>query len=286
MPPLDPKAAYRGRDLLEPGALQKAMLDSSALSVIAVDAAGVVQVFNAGAERMLGYARAEVQGKLTPHDLCDGYEAVIFAASRGNEDRYEVTFVRKDGSRFPAVVCVAALRAGEAQIVGYLLIAIDKAARRIDPPGEAPAVENRSRAFRLLYVDNQPASVALVEHFVSARSDVALVRAADASAALKLARAERPGAILLNLELPGLDAIAFMKRVRAEPATRNTPIIALSARDGRDDVTKGLEAGFFHYLTEPLAAAPFLDALQEALEFVARERAEEDEPLSRAAHSH
>src|SRR6184192_949914 len=103
--------------LLKTGALQNAIFNSANFSSIATDAKGVIQIFNVGAERMLGYAADEVMNEITP-----GFEALVFKASRGIEDIYELTYIRKDGSRFPAVVSVTALRDAGDAIIGYLLI--------------------------------------------------------------------------------------------------------------------------------------------------------------------
>src|SRR6202161_1732 len=137
--------------LLKTGALQKAIFNSANFSSIATDAMGVIQIFNVGAERMLGYAAVEVVNKLTPADISDpqeviarakelsaelgtsitpGFEALVFKASRGIEDIYELTYFRKDGSRFPAVVSVTALRDDQGGIIGYLLIGTDNTARK------------------------------------------------------------------------------------------------------------------------------------------------------------
>lgn len=132
-------------------ALQNAIFNSANFSSIATDAKGVIQIFNVGAERMLGYTSADVINKITPADISDpqeviarakelsaelstpitpGFEALIFKASRGIEDIYELTYIRKDGSRFPAVVSVTALRDAQNAIIGYLLIGTDNTARR------------------------------------------------------------------------------------------------------------------------------------------------------------
>ena len=137
--------------LLKAGALQSAIFNSANFSSIATDAAGVIQIFNVGAERMLGYAAAEVVNKITPAAISDseeiiarakalsvelgtpitpGFEALVFKASRGIEDIYELTYIRKDGSRFPAVVSVTALRDAQGAIIGYLLIGTDNTARK------------------------------------------------------------------------------------------------------------------------------------------------------------
>src|SRR5476651_2631702 len=137
--------------LLKAGALQNAIFNSANFSSIATDAKGVIQIFNVGAERMLGYTAAEVMNKITPADISDpqeviarakalsielgttitpGFEALVFKASRGIEDIYELTYIRKDGSRFPAVVSVTALRDAQDAIIGYLLIGTDNTASK------------------------------------------------------------------------------------------------------------------------------------------------------------
>ena len=138
--------------LLQAGALQNAIFNSANFSSIATDAKGVIQIFNVGAERMLGYEALEVMNKITPADISDpqeliarantlsmelstpitpGFEALVFKASRGIEDIYELTYIRKDGSRFPAVVSVTALRDAQDSIIGYLLIGTDNTARKL-----------------------------------------------------------------------------------------------------------------------------------------------------------
>ncbi len=138
--------------LLKAGALQSAIFNSANFSSIATDAKGVIQIFNVGAERMLGYTALEVMNKITPADISDpqeivarakslsvelatpitpGFEALVFKASRGIEDIYELTYIRKDGSRFPAVVSVTALRDAQEAIIGYLLIGTDNTARKL-----------------------------------------------------------------------------------------------------------------------------------------------------------
>ncbi len=137
--------------LLKANPLQNAIFNSANFSSIATDEKGVIQIFNVGAERMLGYTAAEVLNKVTPADISDpqevieraralsrelstpitpGFEALVFKASRGIEDIYELTYIRKDGSRFPAVVSVTALRDLRGIIIGYLLIGTDNTARK------------------------------------------------------------------------------------------------------------------------------------------------------------
>jgi PAS domain-containing protein len=75
-------------------------------------------------------ARAEGVERRTGTPITPGFEALVFKASRGIEDIYELTYIRKDGSRFPAVVSVTALRDAEDAIIGYLLIGTDNTARK------------------------------------------------------------------------------------------------------------------------------------------------------------
>jgi PAS domain S-box-containing protein len=147
---VDPEVRHT-ETLLKTGALQNAIFNSANFSSIATDAKGVIQIFNVGAERMLGYTAAEVTNKITPADISDpqevvarakalsvelgtkitpGFEALAFKASRGIEDIYELTYIRKDGSRFPAVVSVTALRDAQHLVIGYLLIGTDNTARK------------------------------------------------------------------------------------------------------------------------------------------------------------
>ncbi len=137
--------------LLKTGALQNAILTSANFSIIATDEKGIIQLFNVGAERMLGYQAAEVVNRINPSDIHDpaevsaramalsaelgttiapGFEALAFKASRGIEDNYELTYICKDGSRFPAIVSITALRDDADDIIGYLLIGTDNSVRK------------------------------------------------------------------------------------------------------------------------------------------------------------
>ncbi|WP_363495568.1 sensor histidine kinase [Burkholderia sp. LMU1-1-1.1] len=141
----------RQASLLKTGALQDAIFNSAYFSSIATDERGVIQIFNVGAERMLGYKALDVVNRITPADISDpleliaraaslsdeldtpispGFDALVFKASRGIEDIYELTYIRQDGSRFPAIVSVTALRNARDDIIGYLLIGTDNTTRK------------------------------------------------------------------------------------------------------------------------------------------------------------
>jgi PAS domain S-box-containing protein len=398
-------------------ALRNAVLNSTCISCIATDDKGVIQIFSAGAERMLGYTEAELADKRNAADLADpaeavGFEALAFKASHGIEDRHELTWIRKDGSRLAAVVSVTALRDGKSEIIGYLLIATDNTAQegfrrtvegvtdlgivQLDAQGQVlswnagaqiiegysaqeivgrhfsrfysaqdnrlgvpqrdldaaaatgryeaegsrvrkdgstyranivlTSIRDRTGVLRgfarltrdvsgnigeprqrtverpepasrprpasglprrsLLYVEDQSASFGLVEQLVARRNDVLLQRASSVDLGIELARSTRPEVILLNIDLPGTSALQFMRLLRADPATENTLLLALGADAAPKAVTQALEGGFFHYLTKPLKPEPFLEALDDALEFAALERAEQDDRAFTWAHSH
>ncbi|WP_332855210.1 response regulator [Duganella sp. S19_KUP01_CR8] len=141
----------RKNALIKTSALQDAIINNVYFSSIATDEKGVIQIFNRGAERMLGYAAEDIIDRVTPADISDpaeliaragslsreygtpispGFEALVFKAARGIEDIYELTYVRKDGSRLPAVVSVTGLRDANGTILGYLLIGTDNTARK------------------------------------------------------------------------------------------------------------------------------------------------------------
>jgi signal transduction histidine kinase len=166
--------ARQQESVLKAGALQKAIFNSAYFACIATDAKGVIQLFNVGAERMLGYLAADVINEITPaalHDpreviaraealslefattIAPGFEALVFKASRGIEDIYELTKIRKDGSRFPAIVSVTALRDARDEIIGYLLIGTDNSARKRAEEALAKAAALQAETVRQLNAD-------------------------------------------------------------------------------------------------------------------------------------
>ncbi len=398
---------------LRAGGLQNAVLNSTGFASITTDQTGVIRLFSAGARRMLGYVDADVVDRLSAVDLSDplevieraralsvefstpvaaGFEALVWKAARGVEDQYELSFIRKDGSRLPCVVCVSSLLDQSGEIAGYLLMATDNAAQRAfrrmvesvtdcaivqldaqgqvlswnagaqiiegysaheimgkagapqpdlaaaaatgrhesegwrsrkdgsryfanvvltsiydaggvlrgfarlgrdvtgdriepqqDVPAALPALE---RSASLLHVEDDPASRALVDQLVASRVDVTLLHAAHVSLGIERARAMRPDVVLLSVDLPGISALQFMKLMRADPGTQNIPVLATGSYGGPDAIAKALEAGFFHYLPRPMNGGLFMESLADALEFAARERAEENDRAFTSTHSH
>ncbi|MET0681931.1 MAG: ATP-binding protein [Casimicrobiaceae bacterium] len=531
----------RQKALLKTGALQTAILTSANFSIIATDEKGIIQLFNVGAERMLGYVASEVVNRISPSDMHDrqevmaraealslelattiapGFDALSFKASRGIEDIYELTYIRKDGSRFPAIVSITALRDDYGDIIGYLLIGTDNSVRKqvelalhnamavaekanlaksdflssmshelrtplsailgfaqlmesgspsptvsqkrsidqilqagwyllelineildlaliesgklplsleasslpevmrecqamIEPqaqkrgirvvfprfelpsyinadrtrvkqvlinllsnaikyntvggsvvvdcqaslPGSvrvsvtdtgagltpeqlaqlfqpfnrlgqeatseqgtgiglvvckrlielmggvigvestvgkgsvfwielkrtaeprlaadtarpAPApptqVHSDEKVCNLLYVEDNPANLMLVEDLIARRPDIRLLSARDGDRGIEIARATRPDVILMDINLPGMSGIAALRILADDPATAHIPVIALSANAIPRDIERGLQAGFFRYLTKPIKVAEFMDTIDVALKF-------------------
>ena len=538
--------------LLKAGALQNAILTSANFAIIATDESGIIQLFNVGAERLLGYRAAEVVNKTSPSEMHDplevtaraqtlsqelatpiapGFEALAFKASRGIEDVYETTIIRKDGSRFDAIVSITALRDDFGGIIGYLLIGTDNSVRKqveeklneamaaadkanraksdflsgmshelrtplnailgfaqllesgtpqptpaqqrnmdqilkagwyllelineildlaliesgkatlspeavslaevllecrtmIEPQAEKRGIAMTFPDFRisyfikadrtrlkqvlinllfnaikynkpggtvtveclpsppdsirisvrdtgavlapellaqlfqpfnrlgqkagpeegtgiglvvtkrlvelmggvigvdsavgvgsvfwvelglttapqlavhedrdaaplpprlshgepprtLLYVEDNPANMELVEQIISRRPDLRLLTAADGDLGIEFARAYLPEVILMDINLPGMSGVEAMKILREDPLTAHIPIIALSANALAHDIEKALAAGFFNYLTKPIKVNAFMEALDVALKFAHAARAAKKEP--------
>jgi len=233
--------------------LQRAIFNSANFSSIATDAKGIIQIFNVGAERMLGFTAAEVINKVTPADISDpqeviarakllsvelatpiepGFDALVFKASRGIEDIYELTYIRKDGSRFPAVVSVTALRDSHDAIIGYLLIGTDNTLRnRFE--SEQKRLDQRLR-------DQQFYTRSLIE------SNVDALIATDPSGIISdvnkqmealtgCTRDELIGAPFKNYFTDAERAEAGIKRVLIETKLTNYELTA-RARDGKETV--------------------------------------------------
>ncbi len=243
----------RQEALLTTGALQSAIFNSANFSSIATDAKGVIQIFNVGAERMLGYAAAAVVNKITPADISDpqeliarakalslelatpitpGFEALVFKASRGIEDIYELTYIRQDGSRFPALVSVTALRDSQDSIIGYLLIGTDNTARK--------QVEAEQRKLDQRLRDQQFYTRSLIESNIDAlmTTDPAGI-ITDVNKQMEAltgsTRDELIGAPFKNYFTDPEHAEAGIKRVLRENKVTNYELTA-RARDGKQTV--------------------------------------------------
>jgi CheY-like chemotaxis protein len=119
----------------------------------------------------------------------------------------------------------------------------------------------------VLYVEDNPANLELVEQLIARRPDLHLLSAADGNLGIEFARAYKPEVILMDINLPGISGLDAMKILRSDPSTSYIPIIALSANAVPRDIEKGLQAGFYNYVTKPIKVTQFMDTLDAALNF-------------------
>ena len=252
----------RQEALLKTGNLQSAIFNSANFSMIATDEKGIIQLFNIGAQRMLGHTAADVLNKITPADISDpqeviarakalsleletpiqpGFEALIFKASRGIEDFYELTYIRKDGSRFPAIVSVTALHDAQSVIIGYLLIGTDNTARK--------QVEEEQKLLGQRLRDQQFYTRSLFEANIDAlmTTDPAGIITdvnKQMEALTDCTRDELIGAPFKNYFTDPDQAEMSIKRVLSEKKITNYELTA-RARDGRETVVSYNAATFY-----------------------------------------
>jgi CheY-like chemotaxis protein/anti-sigma regulatory factor (Ser/Thr protein kinase) len=119
----------------------------------------------------------------------------------------------------------------------------------------------------LLYIEDNPANQKLVQQIIARDTDMHLLTAVNGNSGIELARASQPDVILMDINLPDINGFEALKFLRADPATMNIPVVAISANAMPRDIKKGLKAGFFRYITKPIKVNEFMDALDEVLEF-------------------
>ncbi len=130
-------------------------------------------------------------------------------------------------------------------------------------------VENDMRLRTLLYIEDNPANLKLVEQLIARRADLRLLSAGNAKSGITLARTHQPEIILMDINLPGISGIEALKILRADPLIKHIPVIALSAHAMPHDIKKGMESGFFRYITKPIKVNEFMETLDEALKLSA-----------------
>jgi len=132
-------------------------------------------------------------------------------------------------------------------------------------------IDAEAHCHTLLYVEDNPANLMLVEDLIARRPDIRLLTARDATRGIEIARAELPDVILMDINLPGISGLKALKILSEDPTTANIPVVALSANAIPRDIEKGLEAGFFRYLTKPIKVNEFMNTLDIALKFAKAE---------------
>jgi CheY-like chemotaxis protein len=121
----------------------------------------------------------------------------------------------------------------------------------------------------LLYVEDNPANLKLVEQIIARHPNIRLLTAVNANSGIRIAQESLPDVILMDINLPGLNGYEAMKLLRADPITAHIPVIALSANAMPLDIEWGLKAGFFRYMTKPINVTEFMSTLENALKFAA-----------------
>ena len=156
--------------------------------------------------------------------------------------------------------------------VFWIELGMTEPARAVLPSGTVLPLERRVAAGQgagachtLLYVEDNPANLKLVEEIVAFRSDLQLLAAPDAHLGIDMAKAHQPRLILMDINLPGMSGIDALAELRRDPATSHIPVLALTANAMPREVERGLEAGFYRYLTKPINVDEFNDAIDSTL---------------------
>ena len=134
----------------------------------------------------------------------------------------------------------------------------------------SPQLPADARLRTLLYIEDNPANMMLVEQIIAQRSDMRLLTAVNGILGIELARASQPNVILMDINLPEISGIDALTILREDPATAHIPIVALSANAMLQDIQFGIEVGFFRYLTKPIKIKEFMETLNVALEYSER----------------
>jgi len=125
----------------------------------------------------------------------------------------------------------------------------------------------------LLYVEDNPANLKLVQEIVNFRADLRLLAAPDGHLGIEMARAHQPDLILMDLNLPGMSGTDALRELRLDPRTAHIPVLALTANAMPRDVERGMEVGFFRYLTKPINIDEFNAAIDSTLAYADQRRA-------------
>ncbi len=142
--------------------------------------------------------------------------------------------------------------------------------QRAEEPARAPAAEatelaRRAGGYTLLYIEDNPSNIALMEELVESLPRVRLLTAGDPAKGIELARLQRPDVVVMDINLPGFNGFEALRRLQAQPETAGLPVLALSAAAMPREIERGRAAGFRHYLTKPIEVPEFLAAIEDVL---------------------
>jgi CheY-like chemotaxis protein len=136
-----------------------------------------------------------------------------------------------------------------------------------------PTTRNLGRIHTLLYVEDNPANLKLVEQIIARHPDIRLLTAVNGNSGIEIARVSQPEVILMDINLPDISGFKALKILRSDPATAHIPVIAISANAMPVNIESGLKAGFFRYITKPVKINEFMEALDAVLEFAGNKSA-------------
>ena len=149
----------------------------------------------------------------------------------------------------------------------------------IEEDRAAPSVHSQvprdGRPHTLLYVEDNPANLKLVEQIIARHPELSLLTAVNGNSGIEIARTSLPDVILMDINLPDINGFEALKILRAGPATALIPVIAISANAMPRDIENGLKAGFFRYITKPIKVNEFMEALDMALVFAGQTNTDE-----------
>jgi signal transduction histidine kinase/ActR/RegA family two-component response regulator len=142
----------------------------------------------------------------------------------------------------------------------------DVASAALPTAAAVPVPRAAGNGYTLLYVEDNPANLKLVESIIALSPDLRLLSAPDAHLGIALARTHAPDLILMDVHLPGMSGIDALKVLRADPSTAGIPVIAVSASAMSHDIALAMSNGFFRYVAKPIDIAEFSAAIDSALE--------------------
>ena len=144
-------------------------------------------------------------------------------------------------------------------------------AHAVEPPLDeidltsATAAEGGAHQRTVLCIEDNPANLLLVGKLLARRPDIRLLTAMDGTQGIAIANVALPDVILMDIKLPGISGITALGVLASNPLTARIPVVAISANAMPRDIEKGLDAGFFRYLTKPINVSQFMETLDLAL---------------------